>query len=1224
MCRGFTLAVSHNFAIEVLFEGQAALMGGCYTGIDEKTGKFIARRRTFDKVREPLYELEKVPACTKDLSGSVIVKPPTRACWVQYLGEMIQLCNEAARRSSKKHPLEQCKEMDGIQSKPLGLEYMADRLDTDDPLWGYVVRSEQGGWMQGFIAATTFTTWHKDFEWNSMAREANISDEEKRYDAQRKLSTRSSVTDLLRLFKWDSSNQLSRELQAQRRAGDPNNEGIIWQRVAEISLLGGLGCGGHLLGLMLEDLEKSQDYDYVVLQATENAIKFYERFGFIRVGAIAKPDQEAMAQKLAEKQRERELKQMEKEKSRLSKEPKTDETNSKESDVISLTRSDDFVWRFGCSKVLQNALEGLNQNYLWNPTPVCPKLFDWITLQQMDVLRQEEFPSIDEFFSHFRTLVSSELEKKSSDACSACYEVVEKLMDCWSDLGSNISSNLFMYVDVDWERKQGFKIYQLVSEGKMYKSKRPVVKAIEWVKVRTPDGSPNANSTEALYLAPKDTKPVDLVWTPRRTLDGKLQSDFMRISDIDHFCESSNCIQISCDTRLRIEKQDRIVGIAYARLHALKVLEQLKNDVQNSISRCVDHVDTKSLTSNDVASTLSEYEKMRRKRIDENQRMMQNSGILELNQEINEDSEKSDSDMPTRKRQKVINFSETSAETNNTSIESESADLSDVETPVKEAQNYKTLMQTTQSAFCHLGQKEKFHDTSITLHPSTDSLEAAQATREGWSAYCHWTYPDQEVDDIHPSYMMARKLIRKKSCDSSNIRSKLRDVPPTIMPTVRLHSKFDTSPQQFFSCANAMTVAEICSSLGIGVAKMIALNQPEFPEISMNSKFEAGAIVKIPSLQNANKVSDWQTICHTIVERLEQSRYSVYFQKPLDWKALGLFDYPYIVSRPMDLETIKTRLANFQYHGLRDFAEDVDTIFDNAITYNPAEDPVCIAALKLSETFNSLWKQFNLHKICCISEFDRSVPKKKKTLFNKVVSVVGRANQYYFVLHFIPDMEWCHLAPLKRCGQFPNSTRSGLPHLHAGRPQWKLAPESEGGEIDVGADRCRIVKAITVNKTADADKEAWDILEVIDQQGQPDMQNKWMKDCKTMLVKLSTRQKKEINLTDDASKYSEEILPIALYIEAINTNKCTNCTMLILKIMKRLHIFSISKQSKMLHSLLKDLNRIVEEACISSPVLRTAYQFANRKLKDEESQASAGQCADGEEQTSEMRDEPDT
>ena len=431
---------------------------------------------------------------------------------------------------------------------------------------------------------------------------------------------------------------------------------------------------------------------------------------------------------------------------------------------------------------------------------------------------------------------------------------------------------------------------------------------------------------------------------------------------------------------------------------------------------------------------------------------------------------------------------------------------------------------------------------------------------------------------------------------------------------------------EFFSCTNAMSAAEVCSSLGIGATEMMELNRSEFPQVSLNYKFDAGTVLKIPKFQSVSLISDWQKDCLSIVQRLEQSRYSVYFQSPLDWKACGLFDYPFIVSRPMDLETVKTRLLQHRYGSLWEVAKDIDQIVENAITYNPAEDPVSVAAMKLSETFNALWKQCNLHKICSIPEFDRSIPRKKKTLFNKVVSVQGRPNHYYFVLHFIPDMEWCHLAPLKRCGCFPNVTRNGHPHLHAGRPQWKLAPEAEGGEIDVGADRCKIVKAITVNKTADADKEAWDILEVSDKQNQPDMQTPWIKECKAMLTKLSSRQNKESNLADDLNKKSEEILPIAVYIEAINTNKCTNAAVLILKVMRKLNDCSKnSKMTKSLQALQKDLCRIIQEACVSSPVLRTAYQFANRKLKDEESsQASGDSCGSGEDQTSEKRDEPDT
>ena len=43
--------------------------------------------------------------------------------------------------------------------------------------------------------------------------------------------------------KFDSDGKLAEDMQATVRSGDPWNEGIVWPRIAEISLLGGLGCG---------------------------------------------------------------------------------------------------------------------------------------------------------------------------------------------------------------------------------------------------------------------------------------------------------------------------------------------------------------------------------------------------------------------------------------------------------------------------------------------------------------------------------------------------------------------------------------------------------------------------------------------------------------------------------------------------------------------------------------------------------------------------------------------------------------------------------------------------------------------------------------------------------------------------------------------------------------------------------------------------------------------
>lgn len=47
----------------------------------------------------------------------------------------------------------------------------------------------------------------------------------------------------------------------------PQVNGVVWPTVAEIAVVGGIGCGGFLLGLLLEELEQKEQYKYVVLQA---------------------------------------------------------------------------------------------------------------------------------------------------------------------------------------------------------------------------------------------------------------------------------------------------------------------------------------------------------------------------------------------------------------------------------------------------------------------------------------------------------------------------------------------------------------------------------------------------------------------------------------------------------------------------------------------------------------------------------------------------------------------------------------------------------------------------------------------------------------------------------------------------------------------------------------------------------------------------------------------
>ena len=75
-----------------------------------------------------------------------------------------------------------------------------------------------------------------------------------------------------------------------------------------------------------------------------------------------------------------------------------------------------------------------------------------------------------------------------------------------------------------------------------------------------------------------------------------------------------------------------------------------------------------------------------------------------------------------------------------------------------------------------------------------------------------------------------------------------------------------------------------------------------------------------------------------------------------------------------------------------------------------------------------------------------------------------------FVLTYIPDLKWCHLAPLVRDGVFgPERKKS------QGRPRWKLVEEDLGKELDISSYFCIPVKSKAMKRTADADKEEWDI-----------------------------------------------------------------------------------------------------------------------------------------------------
>lgn len=211
----------------------------------------LARRFHGKPLHQPGYDFRDVPWCSRDLSSSTLSVVTERQHLVDSIAELTLLCNEATRRSAAKHAAHaNAAPSSAKATKPLSIEYIFDRIDTDDPLWGLMVRTDspvsfkgrpsnakaspmwRRGMLQGFIAMTTFTNWQSSFRFDSLHEMAFGQDDDEMED-QMKGGMR----------KYDEDGSLAEELEATVKGGNPHVEGIVYPRIAEVSLLGGLGCG---------------------------------------------------------------------------------------------------------------------------------------------------------------------------------------------------------------------------------------------------------------------------------------------------------------------------------------------------------------------------------------------------------------------------------------------------------------------------------------------------------------------------------------------------------------------------------------------------------------------------------------------------------------------------------------------------------------------------------------------------------------------------------------------------------------------------------------------------------------------------------------------------------------------------------------------------------------------------------------------------------------------
>jgi hypothetical protein len=75
------------------------------------------------------------------------------------------------------------------------------------------------------------------------------------------------------------------------------------------------------------------------------------------------------------------------------------------------------------------------------------------------------------------------------------------------------------------------------------------------------------------------------------------------------------------------------------------------------------------------------------------------------------------------------------------------------------------------------------------------------------------------------------------------------------------------------------------------------------------------------------------------------------FREPVDWQSLGLFDYPQLIKKPMDLGLVKKNLNDGKYKSIHEAANDVRLIWKNCMTYNADGSDFYVLAEGMSKKF---------------------------------------------------------------------------------------------------------------------------------------------------------------------------------------------------------------------------------------------------------------------------------
>ena len=822
-----------------------------------------------------------------------------------------------------------------------------------------------------------------------------------------------------------------------------------------MSLLGALGCGAQLMQMLIDELETGDKYDFLVLQATDNAVGFYEKMGFTRVGAISKPDEEAVAAQHAEAQRQREAKALERERQRQGKVVEKDVVKlDRERFILEAAKQQEGSWRSACRGVLRDLMDSPHASKVrWPeelPQGQVAKNFSQAraALDASSKPKDRKYKDTEEFVCDIVRLLrlamaANEVGDQVHAACSCLLDIFKS---AWKDLGENTemaedsSTRFYIYVDVMWESRQGFRLFELFGDIEDKGPSKAHVQAREWRAAKDSEYSGTFDAQQIRMIASKP-KPQKLSWTARRDLHGVLQSETMcvKVAKIS----GGSALQEGDAQLLAIAQQAKTVALAYTRLHALRALQhgpQIRSAAGYAALSVVDAskqdcVDEPATAAPDVCgleddNEISEYERARLKRMEENKRLLEATGIMAMVSQVESledghDSGARGSGSPSKRKRVRASGADDSEERvrdlrskarpppnqqQKKESELDKSTLSDTETPLKSEaaampdgapvplvetseSSYKSDVNSEQRAPGDAAKPEPAATTATQVPDASSGVPAAVAgggqarpaagvpmpaerpfpqdaiyvakedetprmiakvfgldlpclvklnkmqyptltsnarlrngtqlrlpkpgevdvfipdkkldkRGEGWFAYCHWTYPDQQVEDIHPSYMMVRQLQRRtveQLPDDSMLKQlapRKAQIPPKIKSVQELKEEQEEEQKQLtfvlpegwpandeYVCAEDDRPVNIAKKLWLDADKLVGLNRVLYPTLHKTAPLKAGTKLRLPPPIAAggeeHQRPDWWQPCLDIISKLKKQRHAHTFESPV-------------------------------------------------------------------------------------------------------------------------------------------------------------------------------------------------------------------------------------------------------------------------------------------------------------------------------------------------------